>query len=89
MNFTVFNRCSVAVRIPMIRFGRHRKSAVDSKGESTKTGGSDKILSANLLLRKDATSQASGSKFDTLCSEFMMLTVTYSLIAACRIVNSW
>ncbi|KRZ53140.1 hypothetical protein T02_10395 [Trichinella nativa] len=42
MNFTVFNRCSVAVRIPMIRFGRHRKAAVDSK---------------------DATSQASGSKF--------------------------
>ncbi|KAL1228820.1 Ribonuclease [Trichinella spiralis] len=63
MNFTVFNRCSVAVRIPMIRFGRHRKAAVDSKAESTKTGGSDKILSANLLLRKDATSHTSGSKF--------------------------
>ncbi|KRZ79291.1 hypothetical protein T10_2522 [Trichinella papuae] len=63
MNFTVFNRCSIAVRIPMIRFGRHRKAAVDSKGESTKTGASDRIFSAKLLLAKDATSQASGLKF--------------------------
>ncbi|KRZ30702.1 hypothetical protein T4B_731 [Trichinella pseudospiralis] len=47
----------------MIRFGRHRKAAVDSKGESTKTGPSDKSFSTKLLFPKDAMSNASGSKF--------------------------